>query len=58
MLEAKTFIWDIAAVSLIVTEAGGMVSDFAGKPIDEKSTSIVASNGRIHDLLLSALHGP
>jgi len=56
MLEAKTSIWDIAAISLIVTEAGGAVSDFAGNPIDEKSTSIVASNARIHDLILSELH--
>jgi histidinol-phosphatase len=55
MLEAQTSIWDIAAVSLIVTEAGGVVSDFAGNPIDEKSTSIVASNARIHDLILTEL---
>ena len=57
MLEAKTKIWDIAAISLIVSEAGGTVSDFAGNPIDERSTSIVASNARIHDLILSELHG-
>ncbi|UCE07200.1 MAG: inositol-phosphate phosphatase, partial [bacterium] len=56
MLEAKTSIWDIAAISLIVTEAGGAVSDFAGNPIDEESTSIVASNARIQDLILSELH--
>ena len=56
MLEAKTKIWDIAAISLIVSEAGGAVSDFDGNPIDERSTSIVASNARIHDLILSELH--
>jgi histidinol-phosphatase len=55
MLEAQTSIWDIAAVSLIVTEAGGTVTDFAGNLIDEKSTSIVASNGLVHDAILSVL---
>lgn len=56
MLEARTSIWDIAAVSLIVTEAGGAVSDFAGNPIDEQSTSIVASNAWTHDRILAELN--
>lgn len=55
MLEAETKIWDIAATALIVTEAGGRVSDFAGNPISLESTSIVASNSHIHDEILSEL---
>jgi histidinol-phosphatase len=56
MLEAKTKIWDIAAVSLIVKEAGGRVTDIYGNPLSLRSTSIIASNGLIHDEILSIIH--
>jgi fructose-1,6-bisphosphatase/inositol monophosphatase family enzyme len=53
MIEAKARLWDIAAVSLIVTEAGGKVTDWDGEPLrSENQTTIVASNGRIHDELI------
>ena len=46
--------WDHAAAGLILQEAGGKVTDWFGKPLQyEKSTTIVASNGRIQDYLLS-----
>lgn len=32
--------WDVAAAQLILEEAGGIVTDLDGKPIDYKSTSI------------------
>lgn len=32
-INGNTFIWDIAAVSLIVSEAGGVLCDFEGNPI-------------------------
>lgn len=40
--------WDVAAGELLVREAGGTVSDYAGGPhaLDGKRT--VASNGRVH----------
>jgi myo-inositol-1(or 4)-monophosphatase len=41
--------WDTAAGALIVREAGGMVSDFAGRPYQLGGPEILASNGRIHD---------
>ena len=46
--------WDLAAVQVIVEEAGGRFSDFAGAArID--SGSAVTSNGLLHDELLGAV---
>ena len=47
-------VWDLAAMQVIVEEAGGRFSDRAGAArIDGRSS--VASNGLIHDELLAAL---
>jgi len=40
--------WDIAAGTLIVTEAGGQVTDYRGRPAGLDSGRLLASNGRIH----------
>jgi myo-inositol-1(or 4)-monophosphatase len=40
--------WDTAAGILLVTEAGGTVTDFSGNPYRLDSREILASNGRIH----------
>ena len=46
--------WDLAAVKVIVEEAGGRFSDFAGeRRID--SGSALTSNGLLHDGLLAAV---
>lgn len=52
-------IWDHAAGAIIVTEAGGKVTDLHGKPLDfsvgaklEKNWGVVASNGAIHEQVL------
>jgi histidinol-phosphatase len=48
--------WDLAAVQIIVEEAGGRFSDFAGEArID--SGSALTSNGLLHDELLAAVAG-
>jgi len=44
--------WDTAAGVLIVEEAGGRVTDFAGGPFQIESRETLASNGQIHDELL------
>jgi myo-inositol-1(or 4)-monophosphatase len=44
--------WDTAAGILLVEEAGGRVTDFAGNHYRLESTEILASNGLIHDELL------
>jgi histidinol-phosphatase len=49
--------WDLAAVQVIVEEAGGRFSDRAGNSrID--SGSAIASNGLLHDELLTAIAAP
>lgn len=49
--------WDIAAGILLVREAGGRVTDYAGADILPAHTPVVASNGRLHDWLLRRLSG-
>ncbi len=55
-------IWDQAAGSIIIEEAGGRVTDMDGKPLDfhtgrrlENNRGIVATNGLLHDKVLAAL---
>jgi len=49
--------WDLAATQVIVEEAGGRFSDFAGEArID--GGSAISSNGLIHDELLAAVEAP
>jgi myo-inositol-1(or 4)-monophosphatase len=47
--------WDTAAGHLIVTEAGGQVTDFVNQPFEPEMQSILASNGRIHYRMLELL---
>ncbi|MDY0261438.1 inositol monophosphatase family protein [Syntrophotalea acetylenica] len=47
--------WDVAAGLLLVTEAGGRVTDFAGRPAAIDGRQLVASNGAIHDAMLDVL---
>ena len=44
--------WDTAAGEIIVREAGGRVTTFAGKPYSPQLDSLVASNGWIHNEML------
>lgn len=53
--ELKLKPWDVAAGSLIVREAGGMVSDFSGGRFSIHDDEIVASNGKIHSQMLAVL---
>jgi myo-inositol-1(or 4)-monophosphatase len=53
--ERKLKPWDLAAGALMVQEAGGRVTGFAGEPPDVRGGSLVASNGWVHDELLAAL---
>jgi histidinol-phosphatase len=55
VLESDIGILDIAALTLIVEEAGGRVTDLEGKPIGLASRSILATNGRLHETILAAL---
>ncbi|MDO8486970.1 MAG: inositol monophosphatase [Candidatus Curtissbacteria bacterium] len=48
--------WDFAAGTLLVQEAGGIVTDFKNRPIVKNSPDIIASNGKIHDELVKMLN--
>jgi len=45
--------WDTAAGILLVEEAGGRVSDFSGNRVQLESREVLASNGLIHDEMVS-----
>jgi myo-inositol-1(or 4)-monophosphatase len=47
--------WDVAAGRLIVEEAGGRVTEFAGGPHRLSADETAASNGRVHDALLAMI---
>ncbi|MBZ0168012.1 histidinol-phosphate phosphatase [Candidatus Methylomirabilis lanthanidiphila] len=53
--ELKLYPWDMAAGVLIVTEAGGRVTDLRGGPHHLSNPQIVASNGLLHDEMLHIL---
>ena len=53
--EMKLHPWDVAAASLIVTEAGGKVTDFRGRPHSIYSDETLASNGLIHEAMLKVI---
>jgi len=47
--------WDIAAGALLVSEAGGRITNFENEPLDIYTKKVVASNGRVHDAMLRLL---
>lgn len=58
----KEKIWDQAAGSLVVQEAGGVVTDLDGSPLDfsqgrtlSKNRGVLASNGLLHTQALEAI---
>lgn len=52
------FWWDFAAGSLLIREAGGVVTDFDNKPIVADSQSILGANKLMHEKLLGILKKP
>lgn len=52
MVEPIVNRWDVSAVSLIVTEAGGKFTSFEGEPGVHEH--VLSSNGLVHDELLEA----
>jgi len=47
--------WDICAGNLIVEEAGGIVTDFDGKPIDIFTKRILCTNRKIHQKMIEVM---
>ena len=56
--ELKLKPWDVAAGLLMVREAGGMTTDFSGRPLGLSADQVLASNGHIHSKMLEVLGGP
>jgi 3'(2'), 5'-bisphosphate nucleotidase len=55
-------IWDHAAGAIVVEEAGGKVTDIAGKPLDfskgntlSANSGVVATNGKVHAAVVAAV---
>ena len=57
VLESDIHVLDIAALTVIVEEAGGRVTDLEGAPVGLDTRSILASNGLLHEPVLEALGG-
>ncbi len=53
--ERRLKAWDVAAGALVVAEAGGRVTDTRGGPFVATVGEVVASNGAIHDMIVSEL---
>ncbi len=47
--------WDIAGGSLIVTEAGGRVTNMEGAPFTSRGRHVLATNGVIHEAMLAVI---
>lgn len=55
VIESNVNILDIAALSVIVREAGGVFTDLCGKPLTLDTTTVLAATPGLHPQLLSAL---
>jgi histidinol-phosphatase len=57
VIESDVNILDIAALTVIVTEAGGTFTDLDGHPVDLDTISVLATNGPLHTAVREVLSG-
>jgi histidinol-phosphatase len=55
VIESDVSILDVAALSVIVAAAGGKFTDLQGGALTLDTTTVLASNGKLHSAVLSAL---
>ena len=55
VIESDVGILDVAALAVIVREAGGTFTDLSGAPVGLGTRSVLATNGNLHDTLRKAL---
>jgi histidinol-phosphatase len=55
VIESDVNILDIAALTVIVEEAGGRFTNLQGGPVDLATTSVLATNGALHSTILETL---
>jgi myo-inositol-1(or 4)-monophosphatase len=53
--EADLKPWDMAGGALIVSEAGGRVTDLGGGPFTSRGGHVLATNGHLHDAMLDVI---
>jgi histidinol-phosphatase len=51
VIESDVHILDVAALTVIVREAGGTFTDLRGGPVGLSTTTVLATNGRLHGTL-------
>ncbi len=56
VIESDVNILDIAALTVIVRESGGVMTDLAGQPIGLETTSVLAASAPLHEQLRAWLH--
>ena len=54
MVDHGVHIWDVAGLKVLVEEAGGMFTDWEGKPTVDRPDAL-ASNGKVHAAALEIL---
>jgi histidinol-phosphatase len=52
--EAAVSLWDVAALQVIIAEAGGTFTDLSGKPTPDGG-NVLCTNGELHDEVLGRL---
>jgi histidinol-phosphatase len=57
VIESDVNILDIAALSVMVAEAGGVFTDLSGAAPNLETTSVLAANPVLHEDLLGRLRG-
>jgi histidinol-phosphatase len=57
VVEAHIRFWDIAALTVIIQEAGGQCTDLAGRPIGPHTADILCTNGPLHAAALDVIRG-
>jgi histidinol-phosphatase len=55
VIESDVNILDIAALAVIVREAGGTFTDLSGGPLTLDTTTVLASNGLLHETARQAI---
>ena len=55
VIESDVHILDIAALTVLVREAGGMFTDLYGAPVGLGTTTVLATNGPLHPLVQQEL---
>ncbi len=57
VMESDVNVLDIAALSVIVREAGGLFTDLEGAPVTLSTTTVLAANAALHAPVLAAMRG-